>query len=300
MIELRGVGKRFYDLQALDNICLSLKSGEITLLLGPNGAGKTTIHHCLSGVLFPDVGELFYGDQQVTTGSGIPYSIGYLGDRDCLEPDLKVREFLLLMARLKNQSAPKVEADKWLENFHLSDVANQRIASLSLGFKQRVSLAQACMGDPDLLLLDEPGNALDPQEFRNLENLLLIEKKQRIVLVSTHRIREAERIADRLVFLDQGKILRQGHRNELLKSLIKPGFRIQFSTPSPQFSKFLADLEIDYQTEDQRVFLFQPDGAFQANLFDFLKRNNLEIEQFKTLKPDLEEVFFKAYREGGQ
>jgi len=295
MLELRGLGKRFHDVCALQDIDLCLNPGEITLLLGPNGAGKTTLHHCLAGVLFADSGEMIYEGQSVTTDSGIPYSIGYHGDRDCLEPDLKVKPFLYLMACLRGVDNPEAESNRWLEKFHLQAVSHQRIRVLSLGFRQRVSLAQAFIGDPNLLLLDEPGNGLDPEEFRHLENLLEEEKKKRMILVSTHRIREARGFADHLVFLDHGRILRQGRREEVLGSLSKPEIYIELCKPHPRFPQFLKELEIEFRVENNTGFYLQPRPGLQSSLFKFLSQKDCEINEFKTLKPDLEEVFFATY-----
>jgi ABC-2 type transport system ATP-binding protein len=298
MLELCSVTKRFYETTALSGVSLKLLPGRITLLLGPNGAGKTTLNLILAGILFPDEGEVFYNGGTITTSSGLTYSIGYVGDTAVFDPALRVEEFLFLIAGLKNIFAPETAVKKVLSDFSLVDVCQQRIGTLSLGFQQRVSLAQAFLGDPDILLLDEPGNGLDPQQFRELENLLLQKKNERIILVSTHRIKEAERLADHLVLLDRGRVICDGDRKEVLTRIVSEARQLVFEKPCPEFSRFLDSRGIPCQTEgflSYRINDWQE--KWRPEIFRFLAASSCTVQRFSRLDMSLEELFFRFYRE---
>lgn len=297
MLELRSVNKSFYDTQALTNISLSLQPGRITLLLGPNGAGKTTLNLILAGIIFPDSGELFYNDTQVHTSTGLHYSIGYVGDTAVFDPSLRVEEFLRLIAGLKNLSNPQEAVLEVLQDLSLQAVRQKRIGLLSLGFQQRVSLAQAFLGNPDIMLLDEPGNGLDPQQFKELENLLLRKKNNCIILVSTHRIKEAERLADHLILLDKGKIICDGDREAVLTQIASESRRFIFAEPCSPFADFLHHHHINYQTENFSDYLLPNwQEAWRPDIFCFLADCHIPLLRFSRLEVSLEELFFQFYQ----
>jgi len=206
-LSLRGVHKRFGRREALRGIELAVNRGEIVGLLGPNGSGKTTALRIAAGLCAPDAGEVtlgaFSGNAEVARRA-----IGYLPERAPLYDALTVRRYLEFAARAKriagvNRSSAIGDV---LTQCQLDTVAAERIGRLSKGFRQRVGFAQALLGDPALLLLDEATGGLDPLQAIAARTVLRRDAGRRAVLFSTHILREAEALCTRVVVLHEGRV----------------------------------------------------------------------------------------------
>jgi ABC-2 type transport system ATP-binding protein len=216
MIEAYHVKKYFGPLKALDIASFEARRGEIIGFLGLNGAGKTTFMRILTTYLPATAGEVRVCGYDVATESmAVRRKVGYLSETPPLYPDMTVRDFLRYAARLKDLEPRAVRrgVDKALAQCNLGAVAGKVIGHLSKGYKQRVGIAQAVLNDPELLILDEPTNGLDPVQIRDVRQLIKDLEHKRTVIVSTHVLSEIEALAQRILILKNGRILKDHHLN---------------------------------------------------------------------------------------
>ncbi|MBT9508186.1 ABC transporter ATP-binding protein [Rhodoferax sp.] len=208
-VAVRGVTKRYGAVAALTGIDLDIKQGEIVCLLGPNGSGKTTLIRLLTGFLNPDDGVLqvagFDVQQQPMQAR---QCIGYAPESAPMYRHMRVGEFLAFMARLRQVPAHKVHqaVDRVAEQLELTDKLQAPVPTLSRGYRQRVCIAQALLHEPQLLILDEPSNGLDPRQIIEMRHLIRSLAKKHTVLMSSHILSEVAKTADRVVVLMAGKL----------------------------------------------------------------------------------------------
>lgn len=210
MIQVCELAKRFGETVALAGVSFVAQPGQILGLLGPNGAGKSTLMRILSGYLSPTSGQAFVAGKDATSGSlEARSSLGYLPENSRLYPEMRVQEYLLHRAALKKITpASRAEAiDSTLEACGLVEVRRRIVGQLSKGFRQRLGLSAALLGDPPVLVLDEPTVGLDPLQMREIRELVRRIGRERTVLFSTHVLPEAEALCDRVVILDDGRKL---------------------------------------------------------------------------------------------
>ena len=210
MIEVCELAKRFGETEALAGVSFVAQPGQILGLLGPNGAGKTTLMRILAGYISPTSGQAFVAGKDATSNSlEARGCLGYLPENARLYPEMRVQEYLLHRAALKRISPiSRAEAiDSTLEACGLVEVRHRIIGQLSKGFRQRLGLSAALLGDPPVLILDEPTVGLDPLQMREIRELVRRIGRDRTVLFSTHVLPEAEALCDRVIILDAGRKL---------------------------------------------------------------------------------------------
>src|SRR3990172_5069186 len=210
MIEVRDLVKRYGDTTALDGVSFQVARGEIVGFLGPNGAGKTTTLRILSTYLTPDAGTATVGEFDVARQPmEVRRKLGYLPEHPPLYLDHTVDEFLRFCAALRAapRSQTRAAVDDVVERCGLGDVRSRLIANLSKGFRQRVGLAQALVHRPEGLILDEPTVGLDPQQIREIRNLVASLASEHTVLLSTHILPEVAMICSRAVIVHRGKVV---------------------------------------------------------------------------------------------
>jgi ABC-2 type transport system ATP-binding protein len=206
VIEANGLVKRYGERAALREVSLSAARGELVAVIGPNGAGKTTLLSILAGILRPDEGSV----------SRLPGEVGWVPQQPALYGKLTVAENLALFARLERVADARATVDRMLELSGLRERADDQVAELSGGNRQRVNIAIGLLAEPAVLLLDEPGAALDPRQRERLwEFILRLASEGTTVVYATHNIQEADRYAQRVVVLADGERLFSGHPREL-------------------------------------------------------------------------------------
>ncbi len=205
-----GVSKRYRSFTAVDRLDLGVNRGEVFCLLGPNGSGKTTFIRMLAGYLSPSAGRLLVaGHDVVRDGLAAKRKIGYVPESVPLYSHMRVGEFLRFMARLRQVPVAAVEAAvrRAAELLALGDVLRKPIRALSRGYRQRTALAQALVHDPEILILDEPTNGLDPRQIMETRALIRSLAGRHTILMSSHILSEVEKTADRAGLLLDGKLL---------------------------------------------------------------------------------------------
>lgn len=205
VIEIKNVSKKYGKVEALREVSLSLGHG-IYALLGPNGSGKTTLMNILAGLLKPSGGEVLYCGEAIGK-SGLAYrsKVGYMPQYPAMYPNFAVKEFLLYIAELKKLPPEREgDIDYLLERVELSDVPDRKISALSGGMKQRLSLCTAVLGDPEILILDEPTAGLDPKQRVALREFISEISANRTVIWATHIVSDVEKLADEVIFMKKG------------------------------------------------------------------------------------------------
>ena len=218
MIQITNLVKKYGNKTALQGIDLTVKEGEIMGLLGPNGAGKSTTMNIMTGYLSATSGEVkINGHDILTEPIETKKSIGYLPEIPPLYMDMKVKEYLNFVAQLKKlkKAERKKQVEQVMELVEVKEYENRLIKYLSKGYKQRVGLAQALLGEPKLLILDEPTVGLDPNQIIRMRKLIKDLAKDHTIILSSHILSEISAICDSVVIIDQGKVIARGTAEEL-------------------------------------------------------------------------------------
>jgi ABC-2 type transport system ATP-binding protein len=224
MIKVKELSKKFNDAYAVKDLSFEIEKGNVVGLLGPNGAGKTTTMRLMTGYLLPDSGEVTIDDISVITHpQEAQKQIGYMPESNPLYGDMLVSEALDFSADLKNipKSKRRDAFDFVVDSVHLDDVFYKPIKELSKGYKQRTGLAMALLHRPNMLILDEPTEGLDPNQRTDIRTLIRDLAKERTVIMSTHVMQEAQAVCDYLYIISKGVLVAQGTTKELSHSADK-------------------------------------------------------------------------------
>lgn len=221
MISIRRLTRKYGEVIAVDSVSMDIERGEVVGLLGHNGAGKTTVMKILTGFLEPTSGTVSIGGLDVAEDrAGVQRQIGYLPENAPLYPELAVQQYLQMMAELRgvpagdvDQAVVRAARDAGLERW-----LGAKINTLSKGYRQRVGIAQAIVHAPDVLVLDEPTNGLDPVQIQSIRDLIRRLAERTTIILSTHILQEIEAVCDRVVVMIQGRVAADGSLGELLES----------------------------------------------------------------------------------
>ncbi|MFW6291421.1 MAG: ABC transporter ATP-binding protein [Spirochaetota bacterium] len=300
MIEAFGLSRRYDGLLAVDRVSFSVDRSEVVGLLGPNGAGKTTIMKILTGYHFAHEGRaLIDGHDIVGDPISAKRSIGYLPENAPLYPELTVSEYLEFIVGMRGVPGRVVQSaqERVIELCELESELAKPIAELSRGFRQRLGIAQALVHDPQVVILDEPSSGLDPNQIQSVRRIVQELGKERTVLLSTHILREAEAVCDRVLILDQGRIVAQGSPAEI--GAQTHGAEVfEISLDAQPGSGALRELEelarvIDRRSESSGIVMrvsLEADAA-SDDLFDWAVRSGLRLRSLVPERDALEAVF---------
>ena len=219
MIEITGLTKRYRDLVAVDDITFSVPKGEIVGFLGPNGAGKSTTMKMLTGFLPASAGAAkVAGFDVFEEPMAVKRAIGYLPEIPPVYPDLTVREYLRFVSKLKGIRGPELErqVERSIERVSLGDVSERLIRNISKGYQQRTGLGQALLGNPSVLILDEPTVGLDPRQIGEVRELIGELAGDHTVILSTHILQEVTATCERVVIINRGQIVADDKLTELV------------------------------------------------------------------------------------
>ncbi|MFC1807259.1 ABC transporter ATP-binding protein [Candidatus Omnitrophota bacterium] len=228
MIEVKSVSMRYDKLLALDNVSFNAEQGKVLGLLGPNGAGKTTLMRILTTYLYPSEGTvLVNGNDVVEDPLKVRKVIGYMPEAVPLYEDMIVDEYLVFIGNARGLSGDKLrERLSWVkESCGIESIWKHALSEISRGYRQRVGLAQALIHDPEVLILDEPTASLDPLQIIGIRELVHRLAKDRTIIFSSHILGEVEALADKIVILNNGRLITEGTRDEIV-SMATKGERI--------------------------------------------------------------------------
>jgi len=302
-INVSNLTKKYGTQRAVDNISFEVKTGEILGFLGPNGAGKTTTMKIITCFMAPSDGEVKVGDYSIFDDpEKIKRKIGYLPEDNPLYEDMLVLEYLEFVAEL--QGVPKENIEKriveMVELTGLNVEKHKKISELSKGYKQRVGLAQAMIHDPDILVLDEPTTGLDPNQIVEIRKLIRELGREKTVILSTHILPEVEATCDRILIINDGKIVADG-TSEILRKQAQGQevLKIQISEAQNQ-DEVISELQqldtigmVDPIDDEENCYLINSknEQSSKRNIFRLCVDKNWVLTEMTQIETKLEDIF---------
>lgn len=311
MIEIENLTKFYGELCALDQISFQVKKGEVLGLLGPNAAGKTTTLRILTCYLNPTNGTIKVKDFDVSQDpQRIKSLMGYLPENAPLYPDMLVYDYLDYTADIRQLAREnKSSRIKYLADIcGIKEVMHQPVGELSRGYKQRVGLAQAMMGNPEILVLDEPTSGLDPNQIAEIREIIKEIGKEKTVILSTHILSEAEATCDRVVIINKGKIVADSRIEDLKKSIGK-GSSVMLSLKNTRFDQAenilsgipgITKISQQPSRKDQILNLSlscEPSEAIRTDIYKTIKNQDWILLSLYPHTQSLEHIFRELTKE---
>ena len=312
MIEVKNFTKKYGNFLAVENISFTVKDGEIVGLLGPNGAGKSTTMNAITGYIEQTEGEIIVnGYDTIKKAKKAKREIGYMPEGVPLYDDFSIKEFVTYMAELRkvNRKERKQKVEDIIKKVGLLDMKNKLIKNLSRGQKQRVSLAGALIGDPKILILDEPTVGLDPKQITEIRSLIKDLGKNHTVILSSHILSEVSQICDRVVIINNGKLVAEDTPENLEnrtcnKNIIYITVEDSDDKTEKMTEKIKAIEKIKYIEElEDKTKKYEIIGSTEEDLrktiFTEFAKEGITILEMKKPEATLEDAFMKIIDEGG-
>ncbi|MCI6581121.1 MAG: ATP-binding cassette domain-containing protein [Oscillospiraceae bacterium] len=303
MIEIKNLTKKYGQITAVNDISFTANKNEILGFLGPNGAGKSTTMNMIVGYLPPTSGEILIDGMSMNDNpKEVKKKIGYLPELPPLYLDMKVIEYLRFVAGIKE--VPKKEREhqvaRALSRLKITDMKNRVIRNLSKGYRQRVGFAQALIGDPQVLILDEPTVGLDPNQTMEVRNLINMLRKDHTIIFSSHILQEVSAVCDRIVIIDKGEIKAVDTKDRLIGAsaddivyIIRvEGVCSQAENTLREIKGIKNIMEINFLDENTSEFKVELESEDVRKLIlTKMMENNLSIAEIKKVSMSLEDVF---------
>ncbi len=315
MVQVKNVTKKYGSFVAIKNLSFDIKHGEVIGLLGPNGAGKSTTMNMLTGFIEPTEGSItINGNDIVKNAREAKKSIGYMPENVPLYLDLTVKEFVKYMAELKlvSRKERNKQVEEIIKETGLQEVRNKLIRNLSRGYKQRVSMAGALVGKPEILILDEPTVGLDPKQIVEIRELIKKLGKDHTIIISSHILSEISQICEKVIIINKGEIVAIDTPNNL-ENMVDENNSIIITVEDSENKmqnlntkiKEISKIELMKDNQDgtkQYVIYANQNIDLRKTLFDVLPKENITIFELRKSEPTLEEAFMKLINkdiEGG-
>ena len=312
MIELKNVTKKYGNFTAVDNISFSIEEGEIIGLLGPNGAGKSTTMNMITGFIEQTEGEIIIdGYNMLKKPKKAKKLIGYMPEGVPLYTDLTVKEFVNYMAELKqvNRKERKEKVNKIIEEAGLKDVEKKLIKNLSRGYKQRTSLAGALVGEPKILILDEPTVGLDPKQITEIRSLIKELGKTHTVILSSHILSEVSQICNKVIIINKGKMVaidtpqnlenKVNTNNNIYLTVEDPENKVEQMKDKIEGIKNIKLIETNEDGTKHYSIETETDKDIRKTIFTEFAKENITIYEMKKQDATLEDAFMQLI-EGGK
>ncbi len=305
MVEVKNLTKYYGSIKAVDDISFTVESGEVLGFLGPNGAGKSTTMNMITGYLSSTSGTVTIDGYEILDEPKKAKSkIGYLPEIPPLYIDMTVRKYLEFMFDLKKVKLPKKEhIDEVMRLVHISEQENRIIKHLSKGFRQRVGLAQALLGNPPVIILDEPTVGLDPKQIIEIRNLIRSLGKKHTVIFSSHVLSEVSEVCDRIIVISNGKIVADAKKGELSTQVSgnqKLALQIEGSASDviSAIKKIPAVIRVSKTGEDlagvvKYIVEYEKDADIRREVFNAMSRIGCPILNMQSGNETLEDMFLK-------
>ena len=315
MIEVKNVSKKYGNFEAVKNISFKIEEGDVVGFLGPNGAGKSTTMNMITGFIEPTSGKIIVGGYDIDKKpKKAKAQIGYMPEGVPLYNDLTVKEFIAYMADLKlvKKSEKKSEIERVLKAAKIKDVENKLIKNISRGYKQRVSLAGSLVGNPKILILDEPTVGLDPIQVTEIRELIKSLKEKHTVILSSHILSEVSQMCNKIIIINKGEIVKIGEPDEIenqtndtcIINISIEGDRDRFErivNRIPNIKK--ADFIVEKGTTLSYKLECDNNEDIRIDLFRECAKEDIIIIEMKKKENSLEDAFLKLTKtndEGGE
>ena len=312
MIELQKITKKYNNFVAVDNVSFTIKEGEVVGFLGPNGAGKSTTMNMITGYIEPTSGKIIVNGYDINQkGRQAKKQIGYMPENVPLYLELTVREFVSYMADLKlvKHKEKKAEIERVIEITGLKDVQRKLIRNLSRGYRQRVSLAGALVGNPPILILDEPTVGLDPKQVIEIRNLIKSLGEKHTILISSHILSEISQMCNKIIIINKGKVIKIDSTEEIEKQATDTSeILITVEDEENKFEKIpkiisdITDVKLvkKHKTETVYSVKYKGNSDIRKEIFKECAKQDITIIEMKKKENSLEDAFLKITEEGGK
>lgn len=305
MVKVENLVKRYGTNYALNDVSFEIGEGEVVGLLGPNGAGKSTAMNIITGFLSTSSGSAYINGVDILKNPiEAKRNIGFLPEQPPLYPDMTVLEYLNFVYELKSVRIPRDEhIREILSTVKLYDVKDRLIRNLSKGYKQRVGIAQALVGDPKIVIFDEPTVGLDPKQIIEVRNLIRTLGKRHTVILSTHILQEVQAVCERVIIINKGKIIADEKTEDLTRT-IEEGFKYEIKIAGPQKEVLFALEKINgvknavatgERDADSYAYVVESDRGIDVrkSLFSLCSSRNWAILGLAPVGTDLESIFIR-------
>ena len=292
ILELQNLKKYFSTQKAVDDISFNIEQGSIFGLLGPNGAGKTTLLRMITGIFYPDEGNIIFNGRKFDPINDIRY-IGYMPEERGLYKKMKIGEQALYLAQLKGMSKSEAmhKIKEWFVRFEMESWWNKKVEDLSKGMSQKLQFVITVLHEPKLIILDEPFSGLDPVNANLIkEEIFNLAQKGSTVIFSTHRMEQVEEICDHIVLVNKGKKILDGTVTEIKNQFKENIFQVGAQTNAHNLMTYIFEV-IKHQPEKLRIKL-QHDSTTNDVLKFFIDQN-IVINSFNEVLPSLNDIFIK-------
>jgi ABC-2 type transport system ATP-binding protein len=291
-IEINGISKRFGSVQAVSDLSFEVEAGRVTGFLGPNGAGKSTTLRILLGLVHADGGSATFDGRNFEKLPEPSAEVGAVLEDASFHPGRSGRNHLRILAAAGGHPASRV--DEVLELVGIADAGDRRVKGYSMGMRQRLAIAAALLGDPEVLILDEPANGLDPPGIRWMRELLRSEAgRGRAVLVSSHLLSEVSQSVDDVVVIARGKLRTAGSLQEVLGQAEGGVTRVR-ARDRDALGRALAESGLEYEPDDSGALLVR--GVAPDAIGETANEHRVALSELVAVGPSLEDVFFELTR----
>ena len=312
MVEVKNLTKCYGDIKAVDDINFTVDTGEVLGFLGPNGAGKSTTMNIITGYISSTSGTVTVDDSEILENpKETKKKIGYLPEIPPLYPDMTVRKYLEFMFDLKKVKLPKKEhIDEVMRLVQISDKESRIIKNLSKGYRQRVGFAQALLGNPPVLILDEPTVGLDPKQIIEIRKLIRGLGKKHTVIFSSHVLSEVSATCDRVIVISEGRIVADAKTEELSKSFAdvqKLSLTVEGGSSDvlgeikkiPGVKKYVKLRDVSDKIAEYSIE-YSNDADIRRDVFSAMVRIGCPILEMKSGNESLEDMFLKLTQNAGK
>lgn len=293
LLELKNLKKYFATQKAVDDISLTIEKGQIFGLLGPNGAGKTTLIRMITGIFYPDQGEIIFDGRKFDPLNDIAY-IGYMPEERGLYKKMKIGEQALYLAQLKGLS--KYDATKkireWFTRLDMDSWWNKKVEDLSKGMSQKLQFVTTILHEPKLIILDEPFSGLDPVNANLIKDEIYnLAKRGSTIIFSTHRMEQVEEICDHIALVNKGRKILDGTVKQIKHQYKENLFRVTFS--EPLLAEHLAVDLFEVVKKNGQELIIKLQYASNNDVLQYFINRGLKIESFNEILPSLNEIFIR-------
>ena len=290
ILELKNLQKQYATQKAVDDVSFSIEQGSIFGLLGPNGAGKTTLLRMITGIFYPDSGDLLFDGKPFDPQNDFVH-IGYMPEERRLYKKMKIGEQAMYLAQLKGLSKSEAleKIKYWFKKFEMESWWNKKVEDLSKGMSQKLQFVTTVLHEPKLIILDEPFSGLDPLNANLIKDEIYgLAQRGSTIIFSTHRMEQVEEICDHIVLMNLGKKILDGTVTDVKQQFKENKFNVQFKGQPTELASPIFTIE---HQEKQQLIVKINEGYTSNHVLNYLLQQDVLIERFNEILPSLNDIF---------
>ena len=294
ILDLKNLKKYFKEQKAVDDISLSIEKGSIFGLLGPNGAGKTTLIRMITGIFYPDEGQINFDGRKFDPVNDVIH-IGYMPEERGLYKKMKIGEQAMYLAQLKGMSKKEAfeKIKEWFLKFEMQSWWNKKVEDLSKGMSQKLQFVTTVLHEPKLIILDEPFSGLDPVNSNLIKDeIYKLSQKGSTIIFSTHRMEQVEEICSHIVLVNKGKKILDGTVKQIKQDFKEHLFKINFQNQLMPEHLAIHLFDVKHREENELIIKLHKEHSNNDVLQYFINKG-LVIESFNEILPSLNEIFIR-------